>query len=88
MKSTHYLNINNQLNPNLSHKYCLNFINWFVGREKIARFFQSFFFFLPFTDGEGCFQINNNKTKKRVSFPFAINLHLDDKNTLEYIQKN
>lgn len=72
MKSTNYLNINNQLNPNLSQKYFLNFINWFVG----------------FTDGEGCFQIINNKTKKTVTFSFVINLHLDDKNTLEYIQQN
>ncbi len=69
-KSYSTLKVTNNLDPNLSEFY-----QWFVG----------------FSDGESNFQINlgynTDKTKiSKVSFVFRIDLHVDDKDVLDFIR--
>lgn len=42
--------------------------------------------FVGFSDAEGCFRIAVNNSNKVISFNFAILLHIDDKEVLEFIK--
>lgn len=42
--------------------------------------------FVGFSDAEGCFRIAINNKNKVISFNFAILLHIDDLEVLEFIK--